>query len=67
MMIGESISDLHTEFYDKARKLVNPDIYGAVFDCAYNHYSIIKQAYLRGFNNILIIEDDILWGLRRRV
>lgn len=58
-IIGESISGLHTEFYDKVRKLVNPDIYGAVFDCAYNHYSIIKQAYLRGFNNILIIEDDI--------
>lgn len=58
-IIGESISDLHTKFYDEISKHTNKNVYGSVFDCAYNHYSIVKQAYLRGLNNILIIEDDI--------
>lgn len=29
------------------------------YDCARNHYSIIKEAYDLGYSNILIIEDDI--------
>jgi GR25 family glycosyltransferase involved in LPS biosynthesis len=31
---------------------------GAVFSCTREHYTIIKQAYLRGLNSIGIIEDD---------
>lgn len=29
------------------------------YDCARNHYSIVKECYDRGFNNILVMEDDI--------
>lgn len=29
------------------------------YDCARNHYAIVKECYDRGFNHILIIEDDI--------
>lgn len=29
------------------------------YDCARNHYAIIKECYDRGFNHILIMEDDI--------
>ena len=29
------------------------------YDCARNHYSIVKECYDRGFNHILILEDDI--------
>lgn len=29
------------------------------YDCARNHYSIIKEAYELGYNNVLILEDDI--------
>ena len=28
------------------------------FGCAIAHYTVIKDAYLRGFENILIFEDD---------
>lgn len=56
--IGNHIQSLHTMCYDEIYKR-NNSIYGAVFDCAYNHYSIIKQALLRGMDSILIIEDDI--------
>ncbi|WQJ53676.1 MAG: glucosyltransferase [Wendovervirus sonii] len=31
------------------------------FDCARNHYGIIREAYDRGFEDVLIIEDDILF------
>ena len=37
----------------------NSSVYAAVFNCAYEHYTIVKQAYLRGFNSILIFEDDV--------
>ena len=29
------------------------------YDCARNNYSIIKEAYELGYNNVLILEDDI--------
>lgn len=29
------------------------------YDCSRNHYSIVKECYDRGFNNILIMEDDL--------
>ena len=59
--IGDNIDGIKDEYYDNIRK-TNPNVYGNVFDCAYNHYNMIKTAYLRGFNNILIIEDDILFN-----
>lgn len=61
LTIGNNIESLYTSYYnEKAKK--NEYTYGAVFDCAYNHYSIIKQAYMRGINSILIFEDDILFN-----
>lgn len=59
--IGNNIQSLHDKYYDKFA-IKNEYTYGACFDCAYNHYSIIKQAYIRGLNNILIIEDDIFFN-----
>lgn len=56
--IGDYLSSLHTEWYDELKK-VNPRIYGIIFENAYDHYSIIKSAYDRGLNSILIMEDDI--------
>lgn len=29
------------------------------YDCARNHYAIVKECFDRGFNHILIMEDDI--------
>lgn len=29
------------------------------YDCARNHYSIVKECYDRGFEHILVMEDDI--------
>lgn len=46
---------IRTEFYDG----YSQDVYGNVFNCTFEHYSIIKQAFERGFENILICEDDI--------
>lgn len=59
--LGKNIQTLHNNHYDTYEKQ-NPYIYGAVFDCAYNHYRIIKEAYIQGFNNILIMEDDITFS-----
>ena len=56
--IGNSLESLHTIFYNYKRRK-NEDVYGAVFNCSFEHYTIIKQAYLRGLNSILILEDDI--------
>ena len=33
-------------------------IYGDAFSCTREHYAIIKSAYLRGLNSIMVIEDD---------
>lgn len=56
--IGNSIDTLHSTFYDKLKQ-TNKNIYGAVFNCALEHYTIVKQAYLRGVDTILVLEDDI--------
>lgn len=56
--IGNNLESLHTIFYNYKRRQ-NEDVYGAVFNCSFEHYTIIKQAYLRGLNSILILEDDI--------
>jgi GR25 family glycosyltransferase involved in LPS biosynthesis len=61
LTIGNNIESLHDSYYNRKAE-TNEYTYGAVFDCAYNHYSIIKQAYMRGINSILIFEDDILFN-----
>ena len=58
--IGKTLISLHSkyyQYYDKAYPHFN--VYGNVFNCSLEHYTIIKQAYLRGFKSILIMEDDI--------
>lgn len=56
--IGDYLTSLHTEWYDELKKK-NPRMYGIIFENAYDHYSIIKTAYDRGLESILIMEDDI--------
>ena len=56
--IGNSIDTLHSIYYDNIKR-ANKNVYGAVFNCALEHYTIVKQAYLRGLNTILVLEDDI--------
>ena len=64
--IGNNMNNLKDGYYESIKRK-NPDVYGNVFDCAYNHYNIIKTAYLRGFNNVLIIEDDILFNKDKKI
>lgn len=49
---------IRDEYYDAYSK-IDINTYGYVFNCTFEHYSIIKQAYERGINSILICEDDI--------
>lgn len=56
--IGNYLTELHTDFLDNIYN-TNNRVYGGVFNCAFEHYTIIKTSYERGFNSILIIEDDI--------
>ena len=57
--IGNKLNSLHTEQYDWYQgNEESKGVYGGVFNCAFEHYTIIKQAYLRGFESILIIEDE---------
>lgn len=56
--IGNNLNSIHTRYYDDFKRY-NKDIYAAVFNCAFEHYTIIKTSYERGFNNIMIFEDDI--------
>ena len=51
-------STLGKYLYEKEYKSSN-NYYAGAFNCQIEHYSIIKQAYLRGYENILILEDDI--------
>jgi GR25 family glycosyltransferase involved in LPS biosynthesis len=55
--IGNQLPSLWSPTYDTI-KLENPNVYAGVFNCAMEHYTIVKQAYLRGFESILIMEDD---------
>ena len=43
--IGDNIKTLCTAFYDEKRQTCD-NVYGSVFNCSFEHYSIIKQAYL---------------------
>lgn len=61
-IIGNCMPSLHTPFYDNIKANIHPHVYQRVFDCTYNHYSIISQAYARGLKSILIFEDDIIFN-----
>lgn len=56
---GNNITSLKTLYYDSIYNNSNKNVYGNVFNCSFEHYTIIKQAYNRGLNSILILEDDI--------
>jgi len=55
---GNKLLTLHSQYYDQVRGW-NLNVYGGVFNCALEHYTLIKTAYLRGLEHILIFEDDI--------
>ena len=46
---------LGPNLYNKGVSITN----GGVFNCTREHYTIIKQAYLKGLNSVAIIEDDV--------
>ena len=54
---GNRIGSLKCACYDEALERT-PNIYGNVYDCGQQHFSIIKTSYERGLDSILIIEDD---------
>lgn len=57
--IGNYLTSLHTQGYDDWTTQFNKNTYGAIFNISFEFYTIIKQAYLRGFNSILLMEDDL--------
>lgn len=64
--IRNSYSSIVTPFYDKLND-IDPIIYNRVFDCALNHYNIIKSAYLRNLNSVLVFEDDINFVVNKNI
>lgn len=64
--IKDNYPSLRDDYYDKKYEKDNT-IYNRVFDCALNHYNIIKTSYLRGLNNILVFEDDINFVVDKNV
>lgn len=58
--IGDKIDTLHTNAYNKLKESFNENLYGSVFNVSMEFYTIIKQAYLRGFNSICLLEDDFV-------
>ena len=57
--ISKYIPDLHNGQYQAYVNTSNPSIGGSTFNCTFEHYSIIRTSYERGFNHILIFEDDV--------
>lgn len=57
----EVVKHPHTDFI--AKKLREEKIggvnNGGAFNCTREHYTMIKSSYLKGYNSILILEDDI--------
>ena len=64
--IRNSYPSIITPFYDSLNEK-DHIIYNRVFDCALNHYNIIKSAYLRNLNNILVFEDDINFVVNKNI
>lgn len=65
--VRESYPLLQTIPYDEAYNGGNKTVYNRVFDCALNHYNIIKSAYKRNVNNLLVFEDDINFVINKNV
>lgn len=56
--IENIIPSLKYDWYDKMQTY-DDNTYSRIFDNAYYHYNIIKTSYERGFNSILVCEDDV--------
>lgn len=56
--IRKSFDGVVCPYYDSLFK-ANPYIYSGVLNVSLEHYTIIKMSYERGFNNVLILEDDV--------
>jgi len=56
--IENVIPTLKYDWYDKMQ-IYDDNTYSRIFDNAYYHYNIIKTSYERGFNSILVCEDDV--------
>ena len=50
-IIGASLKTFKTEYYEYVYR-INPTVYGSLFNCTLEQYTIVKQAYERGFENI---------------
>lgn len=55
-ILAKNFESLFTDYY---KGFKNDIVFANVFDVAYNFYKIIKVAYIKGYNHILLIEDDI--------
>lgn len=56
------------EFLDSANaNKLNPKRISGIFNCALEHYTIIRTSYDRGYENILIFEDDINFFVKSNV
>lgn len=64
--IRNSYPSIVTPFYDSLNEK-DHIIYNRVFDCALNHYNIIKSAYLRNLNSVLVFEDDINFIVNKNI
>ncbi len=64
--VRNSYPSIVTPFYDSLNEK-DPIIYNRVFDCALNHYNIIKSAYLRNLNSVLFFEDDINFVVNKNI
>lgn len=60
-ILYEAMPNLHTDFYDK----MTYNVKAAVFDCAYNWYKIVKIAYTKGIQHLLVFEDDCLINMSK--
>ena len=65
--IFESYTSLRTNYYDEIYFNYDNTIYNKVFDCALNHYNIVKSAYKQNLHNILVFEDDIKINVDKQV
>lgn len=61
--IWEKFPYLNKGNYITDRIKNNPTVGGGVFNCAFEHYTIIRTSYERGFNHILVCEDDIQFNV----
>jgi GR25 family glycosyltransferase involved in LPS biosynthesis len=57
--VYKRMADVLPEISISHRYKGNKAIQGGVIGCTLNHYDLIKTSYERGFENIMIFEDDI--------